>query len=360
MTCGQSADASERDLIASLAEIANVAGVSAATASRVLSGSAHPVSQQTRERVHKAAESLGFRPDMLARGLVTKRSHTVAVIVHDICDPYFSEMVRGLEDTAHLHGYRLFISSSDRDPDRELAYVQAFMSHRVDAIVFAGGGFSDESYKTKLDALLAPFRERNAVVVLSPRGDGIPFISPDNFGGARMMTTHLIGLGHRTIGFIDGPPGFPPSAERASGYRRGLRDAGLKPDATLVASGQFTEDGAARAAVELLERRPEVTALFAANDMMAFGALRALRGRGLEVPGDVSVAGFGDIRMAGSLHPSLTTVHVPLYELGRQGFLVAIRILAGERAVTQRLEVFLEPRESTGPARPRESTDRAS
>ena len=346
--------------MASLAEIAKIAGVSAATASRVLSGSTHPVSAQTRERVHQAAGALGFRPDMLARGLVTKRSQTIAVIVHDICDPYFSDIVRGLEDTAHLHDYRLFISSSDRDPDRELAYVRAFMSHRVDAIVFAGGGFVDKEYQIELDTLLEPFRAHNAVVVLSPRGNGPPLISPDNFGGARMMTAHLVGLGHRTIGLIAGPPRFPPSTERTKGYRRGLRDAGLAPEAALVASGQFTEDGAARAAIELLERRPDITALFAANDVMAFGALRALRERGLVVPEDVSLAGFGDIRMAGSVHPSLTTVHVPLYELGRQGFLLAMRLLAGESAVTKRLAVTLQARESTGPPRRRVHAVRAS
>lgn len=340
--------------MASLTEIANVAGVSVATVSRVLSGSSHPVSDSTRARVHRAAEALDFHPNMLARGLVTNRSHTMAVIVHDISDPYFSEIVRGLEDSAHLHDYQLFISSSDRDPDRELAYVRAFLAHRVDAIVFAGGGFLDEHYRSELARLLTPFRERNAVVLLSPRGDGAPFLSPDNVGGGYAMTAHLAELGHRAIGFIDGPPGFPPSTERAKGYRRALRDAGLAADRDLVAPGQFSEDGGARAAAELLERRPDVTALFAANDVMAFGALRQLRSRGLDVPGDVSLAGFDDIRMAGYLHPSLTTVRVPMYELGRQGFALAMSILGGERPRTRRLPVTLELRESTGP--PREST----
>lgn len=328
--------------------------MSVATVSRVLSGSAHPVSEQTRQRVHKAADVLGFSPDMLARGLVTNRSHTVAVIVHDISDPYFSEIVRGLEDSAHLHGYQLFISSSDRDPERELAYVRSFMSHRVDAIVFAGGGLVDQHYQSEIDTLLSSFSARGAVVHLSPRGDGTLSVSPDNAGGGRAMAAHLVSLGHRTIGFIDGPLGFPPSTERACGYRQGLRDAGLEPDETLVASGQFTEDGGARAASELLDRRSDITALFAANDMMAIGALRTLHSRGLDVPGDVSVAGFDDIRMARYMHPSLTTIRVPMYELGREGFFCAMRILAGEDVVTLRLDVSLQPRESTGSARPRE------
>jgi LacI family transcriptional regulator len=337
--------------VASLTEIANVAGVSVATVSRVLSGSSHPVSEKTRERVHRAAGVLDFHPNMLARGLVTNRSHTIAVIVHDISDPYFAEIVRGLEDSAHLHGYQLFISSSDREPDRELAYVRAFLSHRVDAIVFAGGGLVDPDYEAELEALLQPFRERNAVVLLSPRGDGAPFIAPDNVGGARDMTRHLLELGHRRIGFIDGPPGFPPSSERAEGYRLGLSAAGIEPDPELAASGRFDEDGGARAAAELLDRRPDLTALFAANDVMAFGALRELRGRGIEVPGDVSLAGFDDIRMAGYLHPSLTTVRVPMYELGREGFFRAMKGLTGEPAEPRRLPVTLVARESTGPPR---------
>jgi LacI family transcriptional regulator len=337
--------------VASLKEIADVAGVSVATVSRVLSGSTHPVSEQTRQRVHRAADVFGFHPNMLARALVTNRSHTMAAIVHDISDPYFSEIVRGLEDSAHLHRYQLFISSSDRDPERELSYVRAFLSHRVDAIVFAGGGFVDERYQRELEALLKPFRERNAVVRLSPREDGEPFLSPDNHGGAEAMTRHLLELGHRTIGFIEGPPGFPPSVERVEGYRSALRAARIAPDDALVATGHFTENGGARAAAALLRRRPDLTALFAANDQMALGALRELKRRDVDVPGDVSLAGFDDIRIASYLHPSLTTVRVPMYELGREGFFLALRMLTGDRPVTRRLPVGLQARESTGPPR---------
>jgi LacI family transcriptional regulator len=337
--------------VASLKEIADVAGVSVATVSRVLSGSTHPVSEHTRGRVHRAADVVGFDPNMLARALVTNRSHTMAVIVHDISDPYFSEIVRGLEDSAHLHRYQLFISSSDRDPERELSYVRAFLSHRVDAIVFAGGGFADERYQRELDTLLTPFRERNAVVRLSPREDGEPFLSPDNHGGAEAMTRHLIELGHRAIGFIEGPPRFPPSIERLEGYRNGLRAAGIVPDDALVTAGHFTENGGARAAAALLRRRPDLTALFAANDQMAMGALRELKRRDLDVPSDVSLAGFDDIRIASYLHPSLTTVRVPMYELGREGFFLAMRMLTGDSPATRRLAVGLQLRESTGPPR---------
>jgi LacI family transcriptional regulator len=336
--------------VASLTEIANVAGVSVATVSRVLSGSSHPVSEQTRERVNRAAEVLGFHPNMLARALVTNRSNTMAVIVHDISDPYFAEIVRGLEDSAHEHRYQLFISSSDRDPDRELAYVRAFLSHRVDAIVFAGGGFHDATYRAALDALLRPFEANNAVVRLSPSDDERPFLAPDNEGGAAQMTRHLLELGHRVIGFVDGPPGFPPSAERAAGYAAALVDAGIEVQPDLIESGHFTEEGGAAAAAALLARRPDITALFTANDLRAVGALRELQRRHVDVPGQVSVAGFDDVRMASHLHPSLTTVRVPMYEMGQQAFFVAMKLLTGERPEARRLDVTLQLRESTGPA----------
>jgi LacI family transcriptional regulator len=317
----------------------------------VLSGSNHPVSERTRERVRRAADVTGFHPNMLARALITNRSHTMAAIVHDISDPYFSEIVRGLEDSAHLHRYQLFISSSDRDPERELSYVRSFLAHRVDAIVFAGGGFADAGYRRELDALLTPFRDHHAVVRLSPYEDGEPFLAPDNHGGAEAMTRHLLELGHRTIGFIEGPPAFPPSLERLEGYRSALRAAGVRPDDMLVTTGSFTENGGARAAAALLRRRPDLTALFAANDQMALGALRELKRHDLDVPGDVSLGGFDDIRTASYLHPSLTTVRVPMYELGREGFFLALRMLAGEEPPVRRLPVGLQVRESTGPPR---------
>jgi LacI family transcriptional regulator len=336
--------------VASLTEIANVAGVSVATVSRVLSGSSHPVSEQTRERVNRAAEVLGFHPNMLARALVTNRSNTIAVIVHDISDPYFAEIVRGLEDSAHEHRYQLFISSSDREPDRELAYVRAFLSHRVDAIVFAGGGFHDATYGQALDALLRPYEVTNAVVRLSPSDDERPFIAPDNEGGAAAITRHLLDLGHRAIGFIDGPPDFPPSAERSAGHQAALREAGIAPETELIESGHFTEEGGSAAAATLLARRPDITALLAANDLMAFGAVAELQRRAIDVPGQVSVAGFDDVRMASHLHPALTTARVPMYELGQEAFFLAMKLLTGERPQARRLPVTVQVRESTGPA----------
>lgn len=333
--------------MASLTEIAELAGLSTATVSRVLSGSSHPVSERARERVQRAADTLGFHPNMLARGLVTKRSHTAAVIVHDISDPYFAEIVRGVEDCAHRNEYRVFISSSDRDPQRELSYVRSFLQHRVDMLLFAGGGFADESYRAELNSLLSVFRQDHAVVRLSPDSDGLPFVSGDNAGGGAAITKHLIDLGHRRIGFIDGPPRFSASLERGIGYRAALQDAGIAFDDELCEPGHFSEDGGASAAAALLARCPTMTAIFAANDLMAIGAMRELHRQGVHVPEQVSVAGFDDIRMTRYLQPSLTTVRVPMHQMGRQAFDMAMAILDGEPIEDRRLDVELRVREST-------------
>jgi LacI family transcriptional regulator len=332
----------------SIRDVAERAGVSLATASRVLSASSHPVREATRQRVLDAAEELNFQPNMIARGLVTARTHVLGVVVHDVSDPYFGEIVRGLEDAANLHDHRVFVCSSDRDPDRELAYVRALIGHRVDAIVFAGGGIEDRAYRTQLNRLLGGFRMLGGVIVtLAPHRFRAASVTIDNAGGARAMTCHLAGLGHRRIGFVAGPEQIRTSHLRLEGFRRGLEEAGLAFDELLVEPGAFTTEGGAKATAALLGRAPEVTAIFAANDVMALGVLNELIGRGIRVPDDVSVAGFDDIGMAEFALSPLTTVRVPMTELGQQGARLVFDLLAGRRVRSKRLPVEIVERSST-------------
>ncbi|MGH2427850.1 MAG: LacI family DNA-binding transcriptional regulator [Candidatus Limnocylindria bacterium] len=336
----------------SVYDVARRAGVSAATASRVLSGSPYPVRPTTRERVLVAAAELEFRPNMLARALVTARTHTIGAIVHDISDPYFGEIVRGLEDAARLRGYQVFVCSSDRDAARELEYVQSLLDRRVDGVVFAGGGIEDRAYKADLRRLLDAFRGRGGTVVrLSPHSYRTPSVQPDNRGGAKAMTRHLLALGHRLIAFIGGPPQLTTSAVRYAGHEEALEEAGMRPAPELNEPGGFTIAGGAKAMATLLDRCPELTAVFAANDMMAFGALHELQRRGATVPDDVSVAGFDDIYIAAHAHPPLTTVRVPMYEMGRQGAVLALDLLDGRRARSLRLPTVVVERASVGPPR---------
>lgn len=332
----------------SIRDVALQADVSPATASRVLSGSAHPVRHETRLRVLEAAAELDFNPNMIARGLVTTRTHVLGVVVHDVSDPYFGEVVRGLEDAANLRDHRVFVCSSDRDPDRELAYVRALIGHRVDAIVFAGGAIEDRSYRTQLRRLLEGFRSLGGVVVtVAPHTLRAPSVTVDNTAGARDMTTHLLDLGHRRIAFVAGPERLRTSHLRLAGYREGLTDAGVTSDPALVEAGGFTTEGGAKAAATLLDRTPDLTAIFAANDVMAFGVLHELASRGLRVPDDVSVAGFDDISMARFALPPLSTVRVPMTELGQQGAHLVFEALSGRRVRSQRLPTEIVTRAST-------------
>jgi LacI family transcriptional regulator len=340
--------------VASVYDVAKLAEVSAATASRVLSGSTYPVREATRQRVLRAAAELDFQPNRLARALVTARTNTLGAIVHDIADPYFAEIARGLEDAARADGYQVFVCSSDRDAERELAYVRSLLAYRVDALVLTGGGIEDRAYRAELERLLGGLRERGGqAVMLAPQRVRGPSVLPDNQGGAALMTRHLLALGHRRIGLVGGPRHIRTSAVRLAGHRAALAEAGVDFDASLLAPGDFTVAGGAHAAAELLARHPDVTALFAANDVMAFGVLGELRERSIAVPADVSVAGFDDVAMAAHVSVPLTTVRVPMYRLGWEGAKLALGYLAGRRPRSRVLATEVVERASTGPPRPR-------
>jgi LacI family transcriptional regulator len=343
--------------LVSLRDVAERAGVSPATASRVLADSTHPVREETRQHVLDAARDLDFHPNMLARGLVTARTHVLGVIVHDVSDPYFGEIVRGVEDAANLRDHRVFVCSSDRDPERELAYVRALMGHRADAILFAGGAIDDRAYQAELRRLLNAFKTLGGVVVmLAPHLYRAPSVTVDNARAAGDMTQYLLELGHRHIGFIAGPQQIRTSGVRLAGHREALERSGLALDPDLVEGGGFTTEGGAKAATELIERSDDVTAIFAANDVMAFGVLHAVAGLGIRVPQDVSVAGFDDIQLAGFAMSPLTTVRVPMSELGQLGAQTALNALAGIRVRSVTLPTEIVLRESTAPPPPRGAT----
>lgn len=336
--------------MASVYDVADRAGVSPATASRVLSGGDYPVKPATRERVLQAAAELKFRPNRLARALVTARTGTLGAIVHDIADPYFGEIVRGMEDTARLRGYQVFVCSSDRDAERELGYIRALLGYRVDGLIFAGGGIDDAKYGAELRQTLADYRASGgAVVMLAPHSYKAPTVLPDNRGGARIMTEHLLELGHRRIAFIAGPTHLRTTAVRLAGHRDALAAAGVEFDETLVESGGFTAQGGATAVSRLLERRSDFTAVFASNDLMAFGALEELAARSLRVPEDISVAGYDDVQPAAYVLVPLTTVRVPMHQMGAQGAGLLLDGVAGKRPRSRVLGVELVTRRSTAP-----------
>jgi LacI family transcriptional regulator len=341
--------------LSSIAEVARLAGVSIATASRVVSSADYPVSAHARERVLDAARTLDYVPNALARGLLKSQVPVVGVIVHDITDPYFAEIVRGVDDAASETGYLVITCSSERKAERESSYIRLLRQIRAAAVIFAGSGLDDPALNEELPKHVAAMRASGAAVVhLSPHALGEPEVSVDNVGGIAAMVAALVGLGHRRIAFLAGPGSLYVARQRLAGYLSGLREAGLAHDPRLVVATGFTAEDGAQAVDTLLATNAPFTAIACANDLLALGALQRLHALGIDVPRDVSVAGFDDIPIAAMTAPSLSTVRLPLREMGRRGFQYADRVLTGGVPAPSVLPTAVVLRDSTAasPAMP--------
>lgn len=335
----------------SLQQVADLAGVSGATASRVLSGSSHPVAAATRQRVLDAARELDFQPNLLASGLARRRMQAVAVIVHDMMDEYFSEIARGIEDEAYANGYVTLICNTDRDPAKEIHYLRKLRSMQVDAVLFTAGGLRDRAHRTEVVRQLDQIELAGGVIVrLAPVTGGQPDIAYSNTVGLRLAVGHLVGLGHAEIGFVAGPADIATSLERLTAMRRAMRrhDLGLLPE--LVFDGSFSRAGGEVAAAQFVDAGCPATAMVCANDQAAIGFMRGLRDRGVAVPDRVSVMGYDDIAPCSYIDPPLTTIHVPLYELGARGMQAALAMLDGApRGEPEELPLRLTIRSSCAP-----------
>ena len=334
--------------MSSITEVARRAGVSIATASRVVAETDYPVSAATRERVLEAARALDYVPNALARGLQKSRIPVVGVIVHDITDPYFSEVVRGVEDAAAKGGYLVITCSSDRDPRREASYVRLLRSMRASAVIFAGSGIDDPELTEELARHFAGLRENGgAVVHLSPYADGTPEVGVQNEAGAAGMVHALAEMGHRQIAYLAAPRQLFFARQRLAGFRRGMAEAGLAVDERLVVHAGLDAAAGASGVDSLLDSGIPFTALACSTDMVALGAMGRLRELGIDVPGQVSVAGFDDISFAGMTSPALSTVRLPMRELGARGFAHAVGLMTGERLAPEVLPHEIVLREST-------------
>jgi DNA-binding LacI/PurR family transcriptional regulator len=334
--------------MASITEVARLAGVSIATASRVVSSADYPVSPATRARVLDAARTLDYVPNALARGLLKSQIPVVAVIVHDITDPYFAEVVRGVEDAASPAGYLVITCSSERDAEREASYVRLLRSMRVAAVIFAASGLDDPEGNDEIHKHVAAMKGDGAAVVhLSPHALGDADVGVDNVAGMASMVAALVGLGHRDIAFLAGPSSLFVARARLAGYRRGLEDAGIDVDERLVVHTGFDSEGGALGVDTLLAGDAQFSAICCANDPLAIGTLARLAELDIHVPGEVSVAGFDDVPVAGITSPSLSTVRLPLREMGRRGFAEAGRVLGGDQLAHAVLPTQLALRGST-------------
>ncbi|MEU6820195.1 LacI family DNA-binding transcriptional regulator [Streptomyces atriruber] len=334
--------------MSSLVDVAREAGVAVATASRVLSGSAHPVAAATRAKVLAAAERLEYSPSALARAMVSPHSRLVGVLVSDIVNPYFSVIARGVDDVATKAGYVTMLSNVDRRTDTELGRLRVMRDYRAAGVIFAGSGLIDDPHLPDLVKGVRQAREQGIrAVALADRTLGCPTITVDNRAAAHDVTDHLVSLGHRRIAFIEGPPGMTVTRQRREGFLACAAAAGLADEVRCVPGG-FDHEAGHAAALRLIARRPLPEAVVAANDEAAVGVLSALRQAGIDVPGEISVAGINDLGVA--RHVGLTTVSLPLYEMGAMAARHIVDDPPGPDlapAATTTLSHRLVPRETT-------------
>lgn len=333
-----------------LRDIAAEVGVSVAAVSRALNG--HPdVSELTRRRVLEAARRLDYRPNAAAKTLVTQRSRLVGVYFLGqerarFSHPFASEVVDGILEGLATAGYDLLVFG-DGLYGGTPSFLHLAAHRQVDGAVFLGLRTDDPRWE-ELQNLPFPFVSIDVPV---PASRAVA-VGCDHIEGARLVAQHLAGLGHRRIAMVNGHRWAPVSWERLSGFTAGLRQAGLDLDPSLVAEGDFTEASGYRCAMELLRRRPRPTAIFAASDLMAFGVLEAARKLGLDVPGQVSVAGYDDIADAARCTPPLTTVHQPRRQVGVAAAQTVVQLIERRENGTPS-RVLLRPelvvRSSTGP-----------
>ena len=308
--------------------VARAAGVSLSTVSRILNGTA-VVSEPKGQAVRDAIATLGFVPNPVARGLAGGRTLSVGVMTQAIDSPFYGAALRGIEDQLEPVGYSPLFVSGHWNAAAEARCIDVLRSRRVDGIIVLTGRITDQALKACAKALPVVVTGR------SLKAPGLFSLNFDNFEGGRIATQHLIQLGHRRIAFISGDPMHPDATERQRGYRAALEAAGITFDPALVVPGEFHEVNGLLAVDRLLESRQRFTAIFAANDQMAFGAALGLQRRSLRVPDDVSIVGFDDLPTSQYAIPPLSTVHQPAYEMGQLAASALLQMLSGVKPTAE-------------------------
>ncbi|GIP17705.1 LacI family transcriptional regulator [Paenibacillus montaniterrae] len=324
----------------SIKDVAKHAGVSVATVSRVLNNSGY-VGQDTRIKVEKAIQELNYKPNEVARSLFKKQSSTIGLIVPDITNPFFPELARAVEDTAIQLGYNVILCNSDEDEQKEQNYLDLLQQQYVKGIIVSSNTMTAKQIK-----------QLNIPVVSIDRviSKGLPTIVVENKKGAMMATRFLQSKGCRRIGHISGNSGVSNAEERCEGYKEIVSG---EPwfDETYIVNGKYDMQASIQAAMELLQRHPEIDGIFAANDIMAIGAIKAAYQLGKKVPGDIAIVGFDGISLSKATTPELTTVQQPLYEMGEKATKMLVGLMEQQQDMDQEnyqiLDVALIEREST-------------
>lgn len=326
-------------------DVARLAGVSTATVSRALNGTGQ-IAPDTRETIAAAVAQLGYSPNTIARSLVTNTTQTIALLLPDITNPFYADLVSGIQDSALSRGHTMLLCTTEGDPEREEEYLNLLRAKRVDGALVDG-------LVLPPDRIARFVRDGFPIVCLDRDLDSktIPLVQVDNRAGGRLAAEHLLSLGHTRIAHVSGVQGLRISEERLEGYLEAHSKARLVPDPALIAEGSFNEEGGYLAAQKLLAGKARFTAVFAANDLSAIGVTTAVTESGRRVPDDVSVVGFDDIRLAAYTSPPLTTIRQPAAEIARRATELLIELTQGKRVAVKRhlLAPELVVRRSSGP-----------
>ena len=325
-------------------DVARLAGVSTATVSRSLNGTGQ-IAPATRAAIDAAVEQLGYRPNTIARSLVTKSTQTIALLLPDITNPFYATLVSGIQQRALEAGYTMLLCTTEGDPEREEQYLSLLRAKQVDGALVDG-------LVLPPDRVARFVADGFPIVCLDRDVDSasVPLVQVDNRLGAELATEHLLSLGHTRVAHVAGAPELGISEERIAGYRKALADAGIEPDPALVVVGSFTVEGGYEAARSLLADS-STTAIFAANDLSAIGVINAIVESGRRVPADVSVVGFDDLRLSAYTTPPLTTIHQPALEIAERAMSLLLDLSNGRevRQLRHLLEPALVVRGSTAP-----------
>lgn len=329
-------------------DVAKQAGVSPSTVSYVINNGPRSVSEATKQKVLQTIQDLGYRPNAVARNLRRQRTSSLGLIIPDIINPYFAQVAQGIEAVAFERDYTVVFCHTKYSIEQELKYLDHLYEERAAGVLWVPATGEIEPAQRLMDYGLP-------TVLIDRVLDGIEFpaVVADNYRGGYIATEHLLSLGHRRIGCIARPVLLSHSRERVRGYQSALEEAGIAFDERLVAAGGYRLENGYEAIQSLLSLDDPPTAVFTYNDIMAIGAIRALRERGMDVPQDFSVVGFDDIPDAAYTCPALTTVRQAKYEMGAKGIELLLKIVDGEIADPQakeHVDVELVIRESTGPA----------
>ncbi len=313
-------------------DIAEKAGVSITTVSKIINKKDDDISDKTKNKVLKVIDEYNYIPSALATGLVTKKTNTIGLLLPDISNAFFAELARGVEDGANCEGYNVILCNTDDDPEKENQYLSVLKSKHVDGIVFLSTALSNHSAIRELNSKGFP------VIVLDRAFDDEDMLAVfiDNVMGGYLATKHLIEFGHKAIGCITGPLKPKLALQRLEGYKKALEEAHIGFNEELIYEGNFKTKSGELGAKKLL--KAGVTAIFASNDMMAYGVYKAVHDEGMSIPHDVSVVGFDDIFLSEILSPPLTSVKQPTYEMGIMSAAMLIKKIKNEELKQLRVE----------------------